>query len=258
MDKTKKIVVMSGKGGVGKTTVAGAIALILSTEEEKTVGALDVDIHGPNLPVILGLREARMIAQKQGDKEEIYPVELKSNLKLASMGFLLPAEEAPVIWRGPLKAQMVKSFIHDIKWGELDYLVADLPPGTGDEALSIVQELGGVDIAVIVTTPQEVSLVDARKAIMFAKKMDIPRVGIVENMSGLICPHCKKEIEIFKSGGGRKTAEQMRVAFLGSVPFDPSIVHAGDEGKHIVLEEKEKPAVEALYRVVDRIKEVMG
>jgi len=224
-----KIVVMSGKGGVGKTTVAVNLATALSRRGKK-VGILDVDIHGPNVPKMLGIDEGMGM---QSDNDSIMPITLENNLKVMSMAFLLSSQDSPVIWRGPMKMQVINQFIGDVQWGELDYLIVDLPPGTGDESLSIAQQIPGAG-AIIVTTPQDVALLDSRKSVNFAKQLNMPVLGIVENMSGMSCPHCGEGIDLFKIGGGEKAAKEMDVPFLGRLPIDPEIVGAGDSGSPIV------------------------
>jgi len=226
MGKTKKIMIFSGKGGVGKSTVAANLAYILSTDENIRVGLMDVDIHGPNIPKFFGVEDAKLFSKD----EKIEPVKIKPNLLMVSMGLLLPNKDTAVIWRGPLKIKLIKQFIQDVNWGELDYMVIDLPPGTGDEPLSIAQEFKDVDGAVIVTTPQEMALLDSRKAVDFARKVNLPVLGIIENMSGLTCPYCGKKIDLFKVGGGKKAAEELKVPFLGAVPIDPKIVEETDKG----------------------------
>ena len=251
LEKIKhKIVVMSGKGGVGKSTVATNLAVTLSAEG-KEVGLLDIDIHGPNIPKMLGIEEEKI----GGDEKSMYPVMVSPHLKVISMGFLLKDKDTPVIWRGPLKMKAIKQFIGDVEWGNLDYLVVDLPPGTGDEPLSIAQ-LIPKGMALIVTTPQDVALLDSRKAVMFAKTLNMPVLGIVENMSGFTCPHCGKEIDLFKVGGGKKSAEELGVPFLGAIPIDGRIVESGDSGKPFVLN-KDTKASEAFASVVKKIEEIV-
>ncbi len=243
-----KIVVMSGKGGVGKTTVAVNLATGLSLSGNK-VGILDVDIHGPNVPKMLGIdKETKM----QSDGDSIIPIIVENNLKVMSMAFMLSSPDSPVIWRGPMKMSVINQFLGDVDWGELDYLIVDLPPGTGDESLSIAQQIPGAE-AVIVTTPQDVALLDSRKSVIFAKQMNMPILGIVENMSGLNCPHCGNNIDLFKIGGGEKTAEEMGVPFLGRLPIDPEIVGAGDSGSPIISSDNESESSKALVKIVENI-----
>jgi ATP-binding protein involved in chromosome partitioning len=220
-----KIVVLSGKGGVGKSTVAVNLAVSLGMAGYR-VGLLDVDIHGPSVPKMLHLEGTIML---QSERNKLIPVDF-AGLKVMSIGFLLPCEAEAVIWRGPAKASAIKQFIGEVEWGDLDYLVVDCPPGTGDEPLTVIQTLEDVDGAVVVTTPQDVALSDVRKSISFCGQLNLQVLGVIENMSGLVCPHCRETIDVFKSGGGETMAQEMRVPFLGRVPMDPKVVVAGDEG----------------------------
>ena len=219
-----KIVVMSGKGGVGKSTVAVNLATALHLAGKK-VGLLDVDIHGPSIPTMLGL-EGRNVMESDG---ELIPVDL-DGMKVISLGFFLKQPDEAVIWRGPMKTGVITQFIRDVAWGELDYLIVDSPPGTGDEPLSVCQTLEGADGAVIVTTPQKVAAVDVRKSISFCRQINLPILGVIENMNGFVCPSCGELSAVFRSGGGRLMADDMNVPFLGSVPIDPQIAEAGDNG----------------------------
>jgi len=221
-----KILVLSGKGGVGKSTAAANMAVTLALEGKK-VGLLDVDIHGPSIPVILNLNGQKL----EADGETIIPVEMNKNLKVMSIGFMLHNVDDAVIWRGPMKYQVIKQFLKDVDWGELDFLIIDSPPGTGDEPLSVIQLLGDADGAVIVTTPQNVAISDVRRSISFCRKLELPIIGVLENMSGFVCPKCGEVTDIFKSGGGEKMAKEMKVPFLGKIPIDPQIVEACDSGK---------------------------
>ena len=243
-----KILVMSGKGGVGKSTVAVNLALALVQKGYK-VGLMDVDIHGPNIPKMLGL-EGRPIA---GGQENIQPVIHSSNLKVMSMAFFLRQNSDAVIWRGPIKGVLIKQFIKDVDWGKLDYLIIDAPPGTGDEPLSVAQLIEDADGAIIVTTPQEVSLLDIRKSITFCRQLKMNVIGIVENMSGFICPHCGKRTDLFKSGGGIKVAHEMEVPFLGSIPIDAKVVESGDNGLPIVADQPDNPVSKAYQEIVNNI-----
>lgn len=227
MGKIKhKIVVLSGKGGVGKSTVAVNLAVSLAAKGLK-VGLLDVDIHGPSVPKLLGLEGTMALG---GGEKIIYPVKYSDNLIVMSVGFLMADADEAVVWRGPLKYGIIKQFLSDVVWGDLDYLVVDSPPGTGDEPLSVCQLIENPDGAVIVTTPQDVALADVRKSVNFCKQLKINVLGVVENMSGFTCPHCNTVTEIFKSGGGKLMAEDMGVPFLGSIPIESQIVHSGDGG----------------------------
>jgi len=219
------LVVLSGKGGVGKSTVSTNLALTLAQQGHQ-VGLLDSDIHGPTIPTMLGLENTRIMQSDQGLK----PVQATENLKVLSMGFLIKSQDDAIIWRGPMKMGAIKQLIGDFDWGPLDYLIIDLPPGTGDEPLSIAQIIPKITGAIIVTTPQDVALVSVRKSITFVNKLSIPIVGIIENMSGFTCPHCGKKVDIFKTGGGKKAAEDFNLPFLGDIPLDPTIVQTGDTG----------------------------
>jgi ATP-binding protein involved in chromosome partitioning len=243
----RKIVVMSGKGGVGKTTVAVNLACGLASTGKK-VGLMDVDIHGPNVPKMLGLEGSKM----QADDNGIIPIIVENDLKVISMAFLLSDPDSPVIWRGPMKMQVINQFLGDVQWGDLDYLVMDLPPGTGDESLSIAQQIAGAE-AVIVTTPQDVALLDSRKAVNFARQLSMPVLGIIENMSGMKCPHCGGIIDLFKTGGGERAAKDMNVPFLGRLPIDPEVVGAGDSGTPIVFKNEKSESAKAFFVIVKNI-----
>lgn len=225
-----RLLVLSGKGGVGKSSVAANLALALASKGKK-VGLLDVDIHGPSIPRLLGIDglPAELAALNRASAM-LQPMPARENLRVMSMGFLLENRETAVIWRGPMKYHAIKQFIKDVEWGELDYLVVDSPPGTGDEPLSIVQLLGSPSRAVVVTTPQELSLSDVRRCVTFCRRVHVPLLGVVENMSGFVCPHCGEKTDIFKTGGGRKLAREMDLPFLGSIPIDPRLADAGDKG----------------------------
>jgi len=240
-----KILVLSGKGGVGKSTVAANLAMSLALEDKK-VGLLDIDIHGPSVPKILGIE--REIIQTTGDT--LLPVEITGNLKVMSIGFLLRRSDDAVIWRGPMKYQMIKQFLKDVEWGVLDFLIVDSPPGTGDEPLSIVQLLEGADGAVIVTTPQEVALTDVRKCISFCNNLNLSVLGVLENMSGFICPKCGEKTDVFKSGGGEIMAQQMGVPFLGRIPIDPQIVQACDSGQPYIQYYSSSQAAQAFKKAM--------
>ena len=246
---TKKIMVFSGKGGVGKSTIAVNLAYAIAMEKGKDVGIMDVDIHGPNVPKILGVENERMIV-KDG---KIQPVKALENLKVVSIGFLLENQDTAVIWRGPLKIKLIRQFADEIEWGKPDYMIIDLPPGTGDEPLSIAQELQPVDGAIVVTTPQDLSLLDSRKAVDFARKLEIPVLGIVENMSGLRCPHCGKMIEIFKVGGGERSAKELGVPFLGRVPMDPKVVELSDKGEPVIRVLKGSEVYNAMMDIAEKV-----
>jgi len=223
-----RVLVMSGKGGVGKSTVAVNIAISLALAG-KRVGLLDVDIHGPSIPKMLRIEDATVRAVGGA----IQPVD-KAGLKVMSMGFLLPKRDDAVIWRGPMKMIAIRQFLKDVEWGELDYLVIDSPPGTGDEPLSVAQLAAPVDAAVIVTTPQDMATADVRRSITFCRKLSISVLGVVENMSGFVCPKCGAVTDIFKTGGGERMAADMGVPFLGRIPIDPAVGEACDEGRPFV------------------------
>lgn len=249
LDRVKnRYLVFSGKGGVGKSTVAANLGLALS-EQNYRVGLLDVDIHGPNLPKILGAERKRMgiVAENR-----IIPVIVNKNIKLVSMGFLLERDDLPVIWRGPLKMRAIQQFLGDVEWGELDYLIVDSPPGTGDEPLSVAQLIPATG-AIIVTTPQEISLLDSKKAVTFALRLNLKLIGIIENMSGLACPHCGGKINLFKEGGGERLSNEMGVPFLGRIPIDPYIVETGDSGIPYVIQKPNSPAAKAMNEIVENI-----
>jgi Mrp family chromosome partitioning ATPase len=248
------ILVLSGKGGVGKSTVAVNLAYALSNHGRQ-VGLLDLDIHGPNVPKMLGIEEHELLAE--GDK--IVPVKITGSLQVVSMAFLLPTSDSPVIWRGSMKHAVISQFLSETRWGALDYLIVDLPPGTGDEALSIVQLAPNVAGAVIVTSPQDVSILDCSKAIKFADKLEIPVIGVIENMSGLICPCCGEEINLFGKGGGKKIADEYQIPLLGNIPLDPEVRVAGDEGRPYILQHRGTPtrdavdqAMEAMIAIVEK------
>jgi Mrp family chromosome partitioning ATPase len=243
-----KILVLSGKGGVGKSTVAVNIAVSLAKAGKRT-GLLDIDIHGPSIPKLLHLEGTEVEYSGEG----LHPVLFEGNLKVMSIGLLLQNTDDAVIWRGPMKHGAIKQFLKDVTWGELDYLVVDSPPGTGDEPLSIAQLVPEADGAVIVTTPQEVALVDVRKCIMFCRKLRIPVLGVVENMSGFVCPHCGGTADIFSKGGGESMAKDMGVTFLGRIPIDPQIVTGGDTGQPLVSEAGESETARAFQNVVEKL-----
>jgi Mrp family chromosome partitioning ATPase/predicted Fe-Mo cluster-binding NifX family protein len=243
-----KILVLSGKGGVGKSTIAANLAVSLSLAN-KRVGLLDIDIHGPSIPKILNL-EGRKI-QVLG--ERMLPVQIGPDLKVMSIGFLLADSDDAVIWRGPMKNQMIRQFLKDVKWGELDFLIVDSPPGTGDEPLSVAQLLGDADGAIIVTTPQQIALSDVRKGISFCRNLNIPVLGVVENMSGFICPNCGQRTEIFTAGGGEDMARQLGIEFLARVPIDPQIVQGCDAGRPYVGQNSAGDTAEAFGQVTRRV-----
>ena len=242
------IVVLSGKGGVGKSTVATNIALSLALKGYK-VGLLDVDIHGPSIPTLLNLENTGVT----GDGTSIYPVEYNANLKVMSVGFLIKDADSPIVWGGPMKMNFIRQMFSDVLWGELDYLIVDCPPGTGDEPLSVIQLLGKITGTVIVTTPQKVAVVDVRKSVTFCKELKTPILGIIENMSGFICPECNKHIEMFKTGGGEEISKSMNVTFLGKIPIELKVMETGDSGKPIVEAYPNSETAKEINNIVDKI-----
>ena len=247
-----KIAVISGKGGVGKSLVTVNLAMALAIKGRNgRVGVLDADLHGPCVPKMLGLKGVRLQSGPPG----IFPVLGPLNMKVVSMAFLLPSDDAPVIWRGPLKMGAIRQFLSDISWGTLDYLLIDLPPGTGDESLSVLQLLPEMEGVIIVTIPSEVSQDVVKKAVSFARKMGVPILGIIENMSGMVCPHCGETIEVFSKGGGERVAEEMDVEFLGSIPLDPRISADSDEGTPFIVSHPDSTASKAFMRIVEKIEE---
>ncbi|MCX5832703.1 MAG: Mrp/NBP35 family ATP-binding protein [Deltaproteobacteria bacterium] len=246
-----KIIVMSGKGGVGKSTVAVNLAVAL-TMGGKRVGLLDADIHGPSVPKLLGLERAKIRTSVDAMLPLEYSIDGRT-ISVMSIGFLLPDTDAPIIWRGPLKMGAIKQFLEDVSWGELDYLIIDSPPGTGDEPLSVCQLINGLDGAIIVTTPQELALVDVRKSVNFCRQLRLPVLGVIENMSGLDCPHCGGRINVFSSGGGEKMANDMGVPFLGRIPIDPEIVKSGDEERPYMYFYPQTGTAQKFDEIVERI-----
>ena len=241
-----KIIVLSGKGGVGKSSVAVNLAAALSIAGKKT-GLMDIDVHGPSIPKLLNLNGSS-IGINDG---VIYPVPYDANLKIMSIGLLINDPDQAVIWRGPMKHGIIKQFIRDVDWGDLDYLVIDSPPGTGDEPLSIAQLIPEADGALIVTTPQELAIDDVRRSIKFCEKVNLHVLGIIENMSGFVCPHCHEVTEVFSSGGGEKLAEETGVPFLGRIPLDPNMVISGDQGTPFVSSFKNSKTAEAFAKIVE-------
>jgi ATP-binding protein involved in chromosome partitioning len=252
IDVRHVILVLSGKGGVGKSTVSVNLAYALANHGRK-VGLLDLDIHGPSIPKMLGIEDQKPAVL---DKS-IEPVHVTGNLAVMSMAFLLPDTSSPIIWRGPMKMVAIQQFLEEVNWGTLDYLVVDLPPGTGDEALSIVQLAPHVRGAVIVTTPQDVAVLDAIKAIKFVEKLDLPVIGIIENMSGMVCPHCGETINLFSVGGGEKAAKDFNVPYLGKIPLDPEMVKAGDSGRPYILRHADTPTWKAVDTVMENLTKVV-
>lgn len=244
-----KFMVFSGKGGVGKTTVAVNLAYRIMTKGYK-VGLLDIDIHGPNVVKIMGLEKEKLVSEKN----RIEPVKAFGNMKVVSTASILESEDSPVIWRGPLKMKLISQFLSDVNWGNIDYMIIDSPPGTGDEPLSLAQLMPGLNGGIVVTTPQSVATMDARRSIRFAQQLKIPYIGVIENMSGFICPHCGGRIDIFKTGGGQKIALEMNVEFLGRIPYDNEVMSLSDEGKiYLNIHKNETPASEAFSYISNKI-----
>jgi len=244
----RKYVVLSGKGGVGKSTVAVNLAVGLAINGKKT-GLLDTDLHGPSVPKMLGLESF----VSSGDETHLEPaVRYDGLLKVMSVQFLLQNLHDSVIWRGPLKHAVISQFIGHTIWGELDYLIIDSPPGTGDEPLSVVQT-AKPDAAIIVTTPQDVATFDVRKSIDFCNKLNLPVMGVIENMSGFICPHCNKETAIFSTGGGKRMAEELGIAFLGAIPIDPQFVSRSDQGSAMIDITTVGKSLDAIKMIIDKI-----
>ena len=220
-----KLFVLSGKGGVGKSSVAAGLAVALASSG-KRVGLLDIDLHGPSIPRLMGVRDARA----DTDGESILPVKSPEGVSVMSVGFMLQGQDDAVIWRGPLKYSVIKQFLKDVNWGDLDYLIIDSPPGTGDEPLTVAQLIEDADGALIITTPQAVAISDVRKSIDFARRVNLPVLGVIENMSGFVCPGCGERSDVFGAGGGEAMASDMGVPFLGRIPIDPALVTSGDAG----------------------------
>lgn len=242
-----KLVVMSGKGGVGKTSTSVNLAIALAGLGYR-VGLMDVDLHGPDVPRVLGLMG--MIGLSQNHKLD--PIRYNDNLKIVSIESLTTSKDDAIIWRGPIKFSAIRQFIADVEWGELDFLLIDAPPGTGDEPLTVAQTIPDAK-AIIVTTPQEISLADVRKSISFCKTVKMDIFGMVENMSGYICPHCGEQVDLFGSGGGERTAQEASVPFLGRVPFDPNIVACGDNGKPYQATYPESPVTQAYQSIARKM-----
>lgn len=243
-----KIVILSGKGGVGKTTVATNLAVSFAMRG-KNAGIVDVDIYGPNVPKLLGLDGQH----PTGDGDFIDPIIGPQNVKVMSMGFLLRKDDDAVAWRGPLVAKAISQFLANVRWGTLDVLVVDLPPGTGDEILSILQLIPDIDGVIIVSTPQEVAVLDARRAIQLVEKMGIPILGIVENMSEFMCPKCGESYKLFGEGAAKKAAEEYNIDHLGTLPLDPRVITLSDEGTPFVIKEPESEAAKAFSTLVDKL-----
>jgi len=248
MSKIKhKIAVISGKGGVGKSTITVNLATAFALKGSR-VGILDADIHGPSVPRLLGLEGSQVQSTAMG----ALPVDGPLKMKVMSIDFFM-AEQMPTIWRGPLKMRAIRQLLGEIVWGDLDFLFIDLPPGTGDEPLSIAQLLPDLDGVVIVTMPSDLSSSIVKKAVTFAQRLKLPIIGVVENMSGFVCPHCNKKIEIFSSGGGKKMAQEEGVPFLGSIPIDPKVSADSDKGAPFIISHKDSSAAKAFMEIVSKI-----
>ncbi|MBB5346637.1 Mrp/NBP35 family ATP-binding protein [Desulfoprunum benzoelyticum] len=244
-----KILVMSGKGGVGKSTVSVSLALGLA-QRGYMVGLMDVDIHGPDVVRMLNMKGSLEPSATAGGL--VPPLYYNDNLKVVSLEYMLKDRDQAIIWRGPLKIQAIRQFVADMDWGELDYLIIDAPPGTGDEPLSVAQTIPNVK-AIVVTTPQKVALADVRKSINFCKTVNVEITGVIENMSGFVCPHCNQTVDIFKTGGGEEVAREFDLPFLGRIPMDPRIVVAGDDGTPYLSSSEESPATKAFAGVLQAI-----
>ncbi|KAJ7066726.1 cytosolic Fe-S cluster assembling factor NBP35 [Mycena amicta] len=254
----RKILVLSGKGGVGKSTFTAQLGWAFAADDQLQTGIMDVDICGPSIPTILGIASEQVHSSSSGWS----PVYVQDNFAVMSVGFMLPSAHDAVMWRGPKKNGLISQFLKDVDWGNLDYLLVDTPPGTSDEHLSIVQYLkeSGIDGAVLITTPQEVALQDVRREIDFCRKVGIRILGLVENMSGFVCPSCKTESQIFKpsTGGGKSLAEETGIELLGCIPLDPRIGKSADYGVSFLDEYPESPATIAYLDIIDRIKDIIG
>ncbi|UXM85321.1 Mrp/NBP35 family ATP-binding protein [Methanococcus aeolicus] len=249
MGKIKhKIAILSGKGGVGKSTVTINLAAALSAMGKK-VGVLDGDIHGPNVPKMLGVEHMQPIGNENG----IYPITSPDDIKVISISYFLPDSKTPVIWRGPKISGAIRQFLSDVVWGELDYLLIDTPPGTGDIQLTILQSIPDIDGVITVTTPEDVAVLDASKSITMANTMNIPIIGVIENMGGFVCPHCDKVVDIFGKGGGEKAAKELDVNFLGRIPLDVKAREASDKGVPMVS--MDCTASEEFKKIVEKIVE---
>jgi len=241
------VLVLSGKGGVGKSTVAANFAAMLA--KSKKVGLLDIDIHGPSIPALFGIEDKSLL----GDEHSLIPYDYGDNLKIVSMGLLLQDKNSPVIWRGPMKSGFIAKFMKETQWGDLDYLVVDCPPGTGDELLSVIGDAENLKGVVVVTTPQKLAVLDACKAIRFCREIKLPVLGLVENMSGFVCEKCNAVNKPFLSGGGEKLAKDENVRFLGNIPLDSKILESAEQGKPFVELYPDSPAFAAFTEVMGKL-----
>ena len=243
-----KIVIISGKGGVGKSTIAVNLAYGLAFQGKK-VGILDVDIHGPSIAKMLGIEGKGLdISNKRAA-----PIKVHDNLYALTIASLIPNSDDPIIWRGPMKMNVIKQFLQDIVWPTLDYMIIDSPPGTGDEPLSVIQIIKNVDGSIIVSTPQDVAFLDARKTIKFSRKLSVPVLGIIENMSGFLCPHCGKKIELFQGKGAQKAAVDFSIDILGKIPFDTNIVKTSDIGRPYIYDYNKAEAAKEMKKIIEKI-----
>jgi len=247
-----KLAILSGKGGVGKSTITANLAIALAQKGHK-VGVLDVDIHGPSIPKMLGIRGRELATGPPG----IFPAKGALDIRVISMDFLLPDDETPVILRGPMKMGVIRQFLKDVVWGDLDFLLIDLPPGTGDEPLSIMQLVPDIDGILMITAPSEVSQIVVKRAIGFTRELHVPLVGIVENMSKFVCPKCGAEFDILGTGGGQKISDELSVPFLGKIPIDQKICEDSDKGTPFIVEHNDTPAAKAFVQIVDKIEEFL-
>ncbi len=245
-----KIAVMSGKGGVGKSTISVNLAVAFALENYQT-GIIDVDLHGPDVPHMLGVENAVLEQSPLG----IVPVKARDNLEVLSIEFMLPVKGSPIIWRGPKKTGAIRQFLSDVSWGDLDVLVIDNPPGTGDEPLTVLQSISPLDGVVMVTTPQAVAGEDVRKCVNMVKGLNIPILGIIENMSGFTCPHCHEKINIFGKGVGKQLAEELNVPYLGSLPMETGVGENSDQGKPFLLENPDSEISKKFIKIVSKIED---
>jgi Mrp family chromosome partitioning ATPase len=245
----KKILIMSGKGGVGKTTVTINLANAL-VDSGRTVGILDTDLHGPNVAKMLGCEDGTLVSNDEGKTFE--PVEVRKGLKVMSLAFATEKDQ-PIVWRGPMKMSAIRQFLEQANWGTLDYLLIDSPPGTGDEQLTVCQSIRSMTGSIIVTTPQDVAILDARRSVNFSKQLKLSVLGVIENMSGLVCPHCGAEIDLFGRGGGRKLAEETGVPFLGEIPIELPVREDEDQGRSVLKDKPESASTKAFLAIARMI-----